>query len=85
MLRSTLGCAGTVLLVVALSSAVHQTAGAQTQMQGKTLGAQPNSPAPPKKLTPKEKRAECTSKGKGQGLKGRDLTKFVRECVEKSD
>jgi hypothetical protein len=82
MLRSTLGCAGAVLLAVALSSAVHQTAGAQTQMQGKTLGAQP---APPKKPTPKEKRAECTSKGKAQGLKGRDLTKFVRECVEKSD
>jgi len=56
-------------------------------MQGKTVGSPPpvaGSPAPaPKPTTPKAKRAECTSQGESQGLKGKDLKKFVKDCMNK--
>jgi hypothetical protein len=92
MLRPTLACSGAMFLALALASAAPSTAGAQTQMQGKTVGSPPPASTPPATTppaspapNPKAKRAECTSKAKDQGLKGRELTKFVRECMKKSE
>jgi hypothetical protein len=58
----------------------------ETQTQGLTA----TSPGPPhgggspdKAASTKAKRADCMSQGKSQGLKGRDLTKFVKDCVNK--
>jgi hypothetical protein len=86
MLRPTLAFSGATFLAFALASAVPSTAGAQTQMQGKTVGSPPPASAPSAPApTPKAKRTECTSKAKDQGLKGRELTKFVRECMQKSE
>jgi hypothetical protein len=75
--------------IAAVSLCCAQSSFAQTQMQGKTVGSPPlNSPAPgappSKPPSPKQKRAECTSQGESQGLKGRDLTKFVKECMKKT-
>jgi hypothetical protein len=86
MPRLAVTCASTtIVLAVALCCA--QSAGAQTQMQGKTLGTQvpaPSAPAPPPKSSSKAKRAECVSQGESQGLKGTDLKKFVKECMNKT-
>jgi hypothetical protein len=85
MQRSVLAYASATILGVALCCG--QNAQAQTQMQGKTVGAPPTSgaPAPPSKPTDtKAKRAECTSQGESQGLKGKDLKKFVKECMKKA-
>lgn len=74
----------TIVLAVALGCA--QRAEAQTQMQGKTMGSQvpePGAPATPKP-SPKAKRSECTAQGESQGLKGKDLRKFVKECMNKT-
>jgi hypothetical protein len=84
MLRSII-CYATI---AAVSFCGAQSSIAQTQMQGKTMGSPPlNSPAPgaPPSTppSPKQKRAECTAQGESQGLKGRDLTKFVKECMKK--
>jgi hypothetical protein len=85
MQRSVLAYATATILGVALCCG--QNALAQTQMQGKTVGSPPltsGAPAPPPKPTDtKAKRAECTSQGESQGLKGRDLKKFVKECMKK--
>ena len=84
MQRSVLAYASATILGVALC--YGQNALAQTQMQGKTVGAPQTSgaPAPPAKLPDaKQKRAECTSQGESQGLKGKDLKKFVKECMKK--
>ena len=87
MPQSTLALSGAIVLALALACAVPSTAGAQTQMQGKTVGSPPlagsapPSPAP----NPKAKRADCTAKAKDQGLKGRDRTKFISECMKKSE
>jgi hypothetical protein len=76
--------------IAAVSFCCAQSSIAQTQMQGKTVGSPPlNSPAPgapPSKppTSAKQRRAECTSQGESQGLKGRDLTKFVKECMKKT-
>jgi hypothetical protein len=80
MLRLVVTCASVTILAVVLCCA--HNAGAQTQMQGNTLGSSGPKPKPP---TPKEKRADCTSQGESQGLKGRDLKKFVKECINKAD
>jgi|HubBroStandDraft_6_1064221.scaffolds.fasta_scaffold3153216_1 hypothetical protein len=85
MLKSVVCCA----TIAAVSLCCAQSSFAQTQMQGKTVGSPPlNSPAPgapsSKPPTPKQKRAECTSQGETQGLKGRDLTKFVKDCMKKT-
>jgi hypothetical protein len=84
MPRSVFVYASATILGVALC--YGQNALAQTQMQGKTVGAPQTSgaPAPPPKPTEtKAKHAECTSQGEGQGLKGKDLKKFVKECMKK--
>ena len=84
MLKSTISFA----TVAAISLCCVQSSFAQTQMQGKTMGSPPlNSPAPgappAKPPSAKQKRAECTAQGESQGLKGRELTKFVKECMKK--
>jgi hypothetical protein len=85
MQRSVLAYASATILGVALCCG--QNALAQTQMQGKTVGSPPltsGAPAPaPKPTDTKAKRAECTSQGESQGLKGKDLKKFVKECMKK--
>jgi hypothetical protein len=86
MQRSVLAYASATILGVALCYV--QNALAQTQMQGRTVGAppplKPGAPAPaPKPSDAKAKRAECTSQGESQGLKGKDLKKFVKECMKK--
>jgi hypothetical protein len=85
MFRTVVTCASAVFLAIALCCA-YENAGAQTQTQGLTA----TSPGPPhgagspdKAASAKAKRADCMSKGKSQGLKGRDLTKFVKDCVNK--
>jgi hypothetical protein len=87
MLRSAVTGASAAFLLIALCLIAHENAGAQTQTQGLTA----TSPGPPhgagspdKAASAKAKRADCMSKGKSQGLKGRDLTKFVKDCVNKS-
>jgi hypothetical protein len=82
MFRTVVTCASAVLLAIALCCA-YDSAGAQTQMQGKTVGSPPGGPGPTKPGSTKAKHADCVSQGKKQGLKGRDLTKFVKECVDK--
>jgi hypothetical protein len=85
MQRSALAYASATILGVALCCG--QNALAQTQMQGKTVGSPPplgSSVPAPKPPDPKAKRAECTSQGESQGLKGRDLKKFVKECMKKA-
>lgn len=77
----------TCATVLAVALGCVQSAEAQTQMQGKTFGSQvpePGAPAPLPKSSPKAKRADCVSQGEGQGLKGKDLKKFVKECVNKT-
>jgi hypothetical protein len=85
MLRSVATYVSASVLAVTLCCAGD--AGAQTQMQGKTVGSPPpvaGSPAPATKpTTPKAKRAACTSQGESQGLKGKDLKKFVKDCMNK--
>jgi hypothetical protein len=85
MLRSIISFA----IAAAVTLCCAQSSLAQTQMQGKTMGSPPlNSPAPgappSKPPSPKQKRAECTAQGESQGFKGRDLTKFVKECMKKT-
>jgi hypothetical protein len=85
MLKSVI-CYATI---AAVAFCCAQSSIAQTQMQGKTVGAPPlNSPAPgaPPSTppSPKQKWAECRAQGESQGLKGRDLTKFVKECMKKT-
>jgi hypothetical protein len=88
MFRFAFSSASAALLTIALCC-TYQNATAQTQMQGMTatsppLGSQVPGPAPANKPTStKAKRAECVSQGENQGLKGRDLKKFVQECVKK--
>jgi len=83
MFRTVVTCASAVFLAIALCCA-YENAGAQTQMQGKTVGSQPPGGAGPAGPgSTKAKRADCVSQGKKQGLKGGDLTKFVKECVDK--
>jgi hypothetical protein len=85
MLRSAATYVSASILAVTLCCAGD--AGAQTQMQGKTVGSPPTAGAPPpapKPTTPKAKRAECTSQGESQGLKGKDLKKFVKDCMKKA-
>ena len=86
MLRSAVSGASAAFLVIALCLIAHENAVAQTQTQGLTA----TSPRPPrsggspdKAAITKAKRADCMSQGKSQGLKGRDLTKFVKDCVNK--
>jgi hypothetical protein len=83
MQRSALAYATATVLGVALCCG--QNALAQTQMQGKTVGAPTmgSSVPAPKPPDAKQKRAECTSQGESQGLKGKDLKKFVKECMKK--
>jgi hypothetical protein len=83
MLKIAVAYASTTILAVTLCCA--QNVLAQTQMQGKTMGTsvpEPGASAP--KPSPKAKRAECVSQGESQGLKGKDLKKFVKECVDKT-
>jgi hypothetical protein len=86
MLRSAVTGASAAFLVIALCLIAHENAVAQTQTQGLTA----TSPGPPhsggspdKAASTKAKRADCMSQGKSQGLKGRELTKFVKDCVNK--
>jgi hypothetical protein len=84
MLQSAATYISASILAVTLCCAGD--AGAQTQMQGKTVGSPPpvaGSPAPAPKPNPKAKRAECKSQGESQGLKGKDLKKFVKDCMNK--
>jgi hypothetical protein len=83
MLRSAATYVSGSILAITLCCAGD--AGAQTQMQGKTVGSPPiaGAPAPAPKPNPKAKRAECTSQGESQGLKGKDLKKFVKDCMNK--
>jgi hypothetical protein len=86
MVRTVLTWTNVAFLAVALCCG-SQDGSAQTQPQGTKLDSpapMPSSPPPPKAGSPKTKRADCMSQGKGQGLKGRELTKFVKECVAKS-
>jgi hypothetical protein len=87
MLRSVVSSMAAVLVTASLCVLVYGDAAAQTQTQGQTLNAPPpagSPPAAPKPASPKAKRAECVSQGKDQGLKGRALTKFVKECLNKA-
>lgn len=77
-----------LVAVAAISLCCAESSFAQTQMQGKTMGSPPlDSPAPgappSKPPSAKQKRADCTAQGASQGLKGRELTKFVKECMKK--
>jgi hypothetical protein len=74
----------TCATVIAVALGCAQSADAQTQMQGKTMGSQVPEPGAPPKPSPKAKRAECVSQGESQGLKGKDLKK-VRERVHEQD
>ena len=94
MFRLAFGSASATFLIIALCC-TYQNAASQTQMQGMTAGSPPVAAPPPlnsqvpgpahasKPTSTKAKRAECVSQGEGQGLKGRDLRKFVQECIEK--
>ena len=73
MPRLAVSCA--TVLAVALGCA--QSAAAQTQLQGKTMGTQGPAPAQPPK-SPKQR--ECESQGKSKGLKAQDLMWFVIKC-----
>jgi hypothetical protein len=76
-------CPSAVSSAIALCCA-YENAGAQTQMQGKTVGLPaPGGAGPTKPGSTKAKRADCVAQGKKQGLKGIDLTKLVKECVDK--
>jgi hypothetical protein len=74
----------TCATVIAVALGCAQSADAQTQMQGKTMGSQVPEPGAPPKPSPKAKRAGCVSQGESQGLKGKDLKKFVKECMNKT-
>ena len=71
-------CAAAAMITMAISAMTGSYAVAQTQMQGQEV----TTPGPGFGKSPKVRRAECTSEGKKKGLKGRELTKFVNECVK---
>lgn len=84
MLKSIISFAA----VAAVSLCCTQSSFAQAQMQGRTVGSPPlDSPAPgappSKPPSARQKRAASTAQGESQGLKGRDLTKFVKECMKR--
>jgi hypothetical protein len=83
MFRSAVICAAIAAMAGALCAAPAGNAVAQSQMQGQIIGSPgPMGDSPDKPKSTKQMRADCTTKGKSQGLKGRDLTNFVTDCVK---